>query len=666
MKKIISFLFITFCLFSTTKAFSQCIVSGEKLKGSPRTYQDLSEMRKDKELLIKAAKKKPLKLDIPVGSNFRNERILMEIAGPKFFKPCSRYLVQDARLLKELGLRRNILADNIINRDADDAIYTSEHQLENLSVRLKLSEKNALTFYIFYFDNRDIYDKTNDYAGFVMEAASGLISTYEVISLEKEQKRKNAEQQRKNAEQQRERSANSRNGYGSVTNEEREKITSAIENGKIEWEKMLKESHQKRETELEPEIKKANEQAVKKNYVYALYSLRKVLDALKENSPEEDEIIQNWNTTLKDYVLGLSIDAGNFTESDYEKSPYSKYQLKVEKADASTSKYMEILSAIKSGNPWLGDFDDFSRYDGWKDLLANAEKFFSEYPPIFIHIYKLKKKSADMKSKTYTYKIDVSNHPSGFYSDFLSCVKTGLSKVKTADWSEIPENWPELSIFDDHTVSSELLGKPYKNRKTFLIRGIPMVETYYSLAELEKALQSGFKDERDKIHQVHEAAKQADLYYMYDSAYYQGRKLGTEQEISKLYANAEKLEKQLNSEITKMRNTGATQGTTGLQPACFFEQGLYDIKLNLIDENGKILLQGGRKLLNDNWEYEFSGISSEIAKLIEDKRVKIEIDSLYLNYGAFESKAYSTENRAFVKNLPDVKIDLKKVDIDYD
>ena len=66
-----------------------------------------------------------------------------------------------------------------------------------------------------------------------------------------------------------------------------------------------------------------------------------------------------------------------------------------------------------------------------------------------------------------------------------------------------------------------------------------MVETYYSLAELEKALQSGFKDERDKIHQVHEAAKQADLYYMYDSAYYQGRKLGTEQEISKLYERKE-------------------------------------------------------------------------------------------------------------------------------
>lgn len=647
MKKIISFLFITFCLFSTTKAFSQCIVSGEKLKGSPRTYQDLSEMRKDKELLIKAAKKKPLRLEIPVGSNFRNEHILKEIAGTNFFYPCSVIVLRHS----EGG--RNIPVAHVINY-----IPTSD-----LSKCVKLSEKNVLIFKISYLNNREGLTIFKGDAGFVMESTSGLVSEAELYVFEQEQKRKNDEQQR-------ERSANSRNGYGSVTDEEREKIISAIENGKAECEKMLNESREKwikkREAELEAEIKKANEQAVKKNYVYALYSLRKVHDALKENSPEEDEIVQNWNTTLKDGVLGLNIYAGNFTERDYENSQYSKYQLKVEKADASTSKYMEILSAIKSGNPWLGDFDDFSRYDGWKDLLANAEKFFSEYPPIFIHIYKPEKKSADMKSKTYTYKIDVSNHPSGFYSDFLSCVKTGLSKVRTADWSEIPENWPELSIFDDHTVSSELLGKPYKNRKTFLIRDIPMVETYYSLAELEKALQSGFKDERDKIHQVHEAAKQADLYYMYDSAYYQGRKLGTEQEISKLYANAEKLEKQLNSEITKMRNTGATQGTTGLQPACFFEQGLYDIKLNLIDENGKILLQGGRKLLNDNWEYEFSGISSEIAKLIEDKKVKIEIDSLYLNYGAFESKAYSTENRAFVKNLPDVKIDLKKVDIDYD
>ena len=639
MKKIISVFIVTFCFFSAIKAFSQCIVSGEKLKGSPRTYQTLEELQKDKKLFIKSGKKGTITLEIPVGSKFRNRRYIDEIFF-KIFKPWSDNHTSSPWQKRYISLK-----------------------YDSLDKRLEYSKNNNIKVNFKYIDNKDVFDRDRNAAGFYFEEILGLVSLQEVERLEREE-----QFQMKRLAKQKE--FNNRTGYGSVTDEEREKIISAIENGKAEWEKMLNESREKwikkREAELEAEIKKANEQAVKKNYVYALYSLRKVHDALKENSPEEDEIVQKWNTTLKDWVLGLNIYAGNFTERDYENSQYSKYQLKVEKADASTSKYMEILSAIKSGNPWLGDFDDFSRYDGWKDLLANAEKFFSEYPPIFIHIYKPKKKSADMKSKTYTYKIDVSNHPSGFYSDFLSCVKTGLSKVKTADWSEIPENWPELSIFDDHTVSSELLGKPYKNRKTFLIRDIPMVETYYSLAELEKALQSGFKDERDKIHQVHEAAKQADLYYMYDSAYYQGRKLGTEQEISKLYANAEKLEKQLNSEITKMRNTGATQGTTGLQPACFFEQGLYDIKLNLIDENGKILLQGGRKLLNDNWEYEFSGISSETAKLIEDKKVKIEIDSLYLNYGAFESKAYSTENRAFVKNLPDVKIDLKKVEIEYD
>lgn len=643
MKKF-SFIIIALLLLSVTKSFSQCIVSGEKLKGSPRTYQTLEKLQKDKNLFIKAGKKGTVTLEIPTGSNFRNVKSIIVIFT-EIFEPWD---------------------DNNSRSSWHERQYSLGRSLDK---RLKYS-KNSPIKVNFKYINNNVYTGLEYSVGFYYEEISGLMTLEEFEKLEREDKAKLEFEKQKLAELEKEKESNNRKGYGFITNGDREKIISEIEKGQEEWKKLLKDSHdkwiQKRETELEPEIKKANEQAVKKNYVYALYSLRKVLDALKENSPEEDEIVQNWNTTLKDYVLGLNIDAGNFTESDYEKSPYSKYQLKVGKADASTSKYMEILSAIKSGNPWLGDFDDFSRYDGWKDLLANAEKFFSEYPPIFIHIYKLKKKSADMKSKTYTYKIDVSNHPSGFYSDFLSCVKTGLSKVRTADWSEIPENWPELSIFDDHTVSSELLGKPYKNRKTFLIRDIPMVETYYSLAELEKALQSGFKDERDKIHQVHEAAKQADLYYMYDSAYYQGRKLGTEQEISKLYANAEKLEKQLNSEITKMRNTGATQGTTGLQPACFFEQGLYDIKLNLIDENGKILLQGGRKLLNDNWEYEFSGISSEIAKLIEDKKVKIEIDSLYLNYGAFESKAYSTENRAFVKNLPDVKIDLKKVEIEYD
>ena len=192
-----------------------------------------------------------------------------------------------------------------------------------------------------------------------------------------------------------------------------------------------------------------------------------------------------------------------------------------------------------------------------------------------------------------------------------------------------------------------------------------MVETYYSIAEMEKGFREIFNSQRGKIKSIEDIMNLENSMYAGTGAYYYGRQVGTEKGLSEIRAETDNLEKQLNGELAKIKNAGATQGTLGLKAACFYgyedKNQLYDIKFNIVDKNGKLLAKGGRKLLNTNNVYEFSGISQKIAKLIEEGETKVEIDSLYLNYGSFESKAYSTTDRAFVKNLPDMKVDSSKI-----
>lgn len=190
-------------------------------------------------------------------------------------------------------------------------------------------------------------------------------------------------------------------------------------------------------------IKNADEQAAKKNWIDSLYLYKTASELTKGVSLDEGKIIQNWNESLKNRLLGLTYDSGEkvFDEKfNYENSQYAKIKLEVKSEDnKQASKYEEILAVIKSGNPWLGKFDDFSRYDGWKELLASAEKYFSENPSFIIEIVPLSKKSVDYKTKTYTYSFQFAVNNNYFFSDVMNSLKAGLAKVWNEQWTDIPE-----------------------------------------------------------------------------------------------------------------------------------------------------------------------------------------------------------------------------------
>ena len=89
-------------------------------------------------------------------------------------------------------------------------------------------------------------------------------------------------------------------------------------------------------------------------------------------------------------------------------------------------------------------------------------------------------------------------------------------------------------------------------------------------------------------------------------------------------------------------------------PACLLN---YEAKFNLVDKNGKVLIEGERFLIgstkNNAYMYQgrggiifnqsknyfnFKGIPGNVAALIEEGKAFVRLDSLYLKYGPFEEK----------------------------
>ena len=626
MKKQIALIATLLCLFSATKAFSQCIISGGNLK-APLEFQTIEEVKKNQKKLIKAAKKGDLTLKVPVGSSFRTEKGLETL-----FSACG---IKDSSHLFRVFLGRGNL------------IMEFEH-------RLKYSESKDFYFYI-----------RNNSDSLYINSYGGLMTEKEFNEYEKKRISKLREEEA-------EKEKNGKTGYGLTTNEIRDATIAKINILKIEYEEKLKNLYETVAKEFLEENSKlekiASDYESKKEWAYALFYYYKLFKTYSEKTASEKDTIAEYNNKVRNIIEEAQIPykqngqvyyyANNLETYNYKdkSSGYTKIKLSAASLDNS-SKYKELISAISSGKPWIGDYDDFSLYDGWKDLLLNLEKFFSVHPPFCISLGKLSKGSADMKTRTYTYGVSINTEHTEFYHDLIGSsyspvIKEGLKKAMKSSWTDIPEKWPDVSILNDKGDSTKLFGKVYKPRKTTLIKGVPIVEFYGDFEEKVKNVRNTLKTTRNFAD-----AYGSSLYGVSQMGYNMGANMAMQE-----YEDA------LNKDINTMRRLGATKVSLPLEAACFLGTFLYDIKLNIVDENGKILVKGGRKLLikeNDNSsvDYNFEGISPEIAKLIDEGKAKAVVDSLYLNYGAIDENTVSTTSRAFVKNLPDIQIDLKNVEI---
>ena len=134
--------------------------------------------------------------------------------------------------------------------------------------------------------------------------------------------------------------------------------------------------------------------------------------------------------------------------------------------------YKKLADTIESGNPGYGEFDDFSMYDGWVEIMQEYESYWSENIPRAIVFSDLKKDKMDMENRKVTYSVRINAVPTEKYSALEKVFSTGKEKAYKDSWVGYGADWPEISVYNsenDKKLSKKdgipfikSLGKGYK------------------------------------------------------------------------------------------------------------------------------------------------------------------------------------------------------------
>lgn len=616
MKKQFIAIMALFCLCSGVKIFSQHFVKSNDLK-KPLQYMSLSELLKDEKNIKKAIKKDGGTLQVFwVNDNARTFKDLQTICESLF----------------------NGGYD--LNQFSDDCLNYANTNDETIIIYVVRKNKNT----------------------YAVSDIDGIITKAELTEIQEKE-----EQERQKKELRKEKDSNYSSGFGSVDNATRDAYIKRITELKEQFEKNFLENQkienqnnglgEKTFTEL------AADYEAKKQYAYALFYYYKdmksaekaYLDYKIQRNAIISEINERWVNGYKkiepSFLVKDSIKIINEKLGEFEMKP--------------ATKFYQIIDAINSGNPWIGSYDDFEKYDGWKELLNDCEKFFTEHPIFDVKTLSFQKLSADMKTKTYNYVIPLVAENSVFYSDLTKAISEGLEISYQDTWTEIPANWPakSMQLVEEKGDYLESFGKIYKKRKSMLIGGIPMVESFESVNK--------------KIEETRETIKITKNM----AAYYTGvTKTAYDYTIKEL-------EDQLNADLAKLKKMNANYVySVDTTPAWVLGNFLYDIKLNIVDENGNVLAQGTRRLLSEKDDlevddeefgkffdiynkdkysigmYTFNGITSDAAKLIEEGKARIKPEAVYLKYGAInEDEDLTKDDRTVVNKLPEIQLKLENI-----
>ena len=263
--------------------------------------------------------------------------------------------------------------------------------------------------------------------------------------------------------------------------------------------------------------------------------------------------------------------------------------------------YLTLSNSIKNGKPGLGKYNSFAIHDEWKKLLMDAEKLGSSICKFELRIEQLKQGDLDYKTKTASYKSKVQVGISDRYAKTIGVVKDGYSLAYKSDWTDLPKayDWP-----------------------------------FYSVSSAKNAV---YDVGGAKILEVPSRQKnKPSQYYNAFSVYSGGRGY---------FSAGDELNGQFRT--------------------------LYDYKFNIVDERGKELVKGKRWLLDYYNRYEngqfsklpeeiiIEGITPSVMELIDNGKAFINPVAVYLEYGRYNLDIDSG-NRTFIKNFPEVQIDINK------
>lgn len=120
--------------------------------------------------------------------------------------------------------------------------------------------------------------------------------------------------------------------------------------------------------------------------------------------------------------------------------------------------YNSLKTAILSGNPGLGKFNEFTIHDEWKNLLIDAEKYGSNISIYDITIGDLYKGALDYETRTATYRANVSYNLSDRYNKTISIIEEGYKAAYKKDWTDLPKEWPLYSASSKHNSTYNVSG----------------------------------------------------------------------------------------------------------------------------------------------------------------------------------------------------------------
>lgn len=310
-------------------------------------------------------------------------------------------------------------------------------------------------------------------------------------------------------------------------------------------------------------------------------------------------------------------------------------------------KYQDLKTLIESGNPGIGKFGVFEMHDEWKRLLMNAEKYATEYGRYAFTIGDLSRKSVDMKARTATYSATIEIADSDRYTEIIGTVRSGYNTAWNKDWNDVPnpDYWPEISVSGLNSKSNLVNGVAIY-RTSIVERGHTNINIVYAYA------MSGLQPPK-KINIMESA-------------------------VGKKYQTA------IYNAFACTRGGGAEFTLNGLQ--CFVMSTLYDLKFDIIDENGAELVKPKRKLIDyglgfsyynkdlgiyqdeyttsNESTFDISGITESVMKKIDSGKAKINLMNAYLEYGVYnksdDTVATTGNTRAFMKSFPELEIPIEK------
>lgn len=301
-------------------------------------------------------------------------------------------------------------------------------------------------------------------------------------------------------------------------------------------------------------------------------------------------------------------------------------------SSAATEKYNKLSNLVKNGQPGYGSYNDFQLHDAWKELLIDAEKYGTEYGKYKFTIGKLEQEKLDYTTRTSTYSASIEFKESTRYENVIKVIKDGYAKAYKEDWKDLPApiNWPGDDSVSGHQSSSNLVD---------------------GVAVYRSSLKPNFTDEEIML---------LALSAHFGNDISDAGNTGVYNAFAHARAGGKKFKYNLSSEG-------------------WFETLLYDLKLNIVDNDGNELIKPKRYLPivafgtssgKTEWKnkIEFDGIPQSVMEKIDSGSAHINLVAVYLEYGQYSeasdtvTKSSVESTRNFMKNFPEIKLSLDKIE----